>query len=258
MVTSNVADSFKIAALRRERVSESVANQIREAIFSGQLAPGHKLPPEREMAEQFETSRVALREALRSLEQEGMIEIKRGSGGGAFVTDFEAALRALADSMHMIVKLGQAKSSHLTEVRTMLEPVMARTAAKRATAEDIKALGDLLDAQESELLSGDLSRDRNIEFHRVIADACHNPVLSVVVMAINGAIRDEIYRSKLTREMREQVVRYHRELYRAISARDAESAGRIMEEHVIASQRYMASNARNIRGNGARGATSSA
>src|SRR5260370_35137725 len=109
-----MADSFKIAALRRERVSESVGTQIREAIFSGKLEPGHKLPPEREMAEQFETRRVALREALRSLEQEGMIEIKPGSGGGAVAAASDNALRALTDSLDTVVTLWQAKSSHLT------------------------------------------------------------------------------------------------------------------------------------------------
>jgi GntR family transcriptional repressor for pyruvate dehydrogenase complex len=236
-----MADSFKIAALRRERVSESVANQIREAIFSGKLEPGHKLPPEREMAEQFETSRVALREALRSLEQEGMIEIKRGSGGGAFVADFDNALRALIDSLNTVVKLGQAKSGHLTEVRSMLEPVMARTAAARATDSDLQALQAIVEAQEQELRSGALSRKYDMEFHRLVANACHNPVLSIVVTAINDAIRDAIYRSKLTRGMREQVVRYHRELFSAISARDSELAGRIMEEHVVAVQRHVSS-----------------
>src|SRR5260370_13035684 len=154
---THVRDSFKIAALRRERVSESVANQIRQAIFSGQLEPGHKLPPEREMAEQFETSRVALREALRSLEQEGMIAIKRGSGGGAFVADFDTALRALAESLNTVVKLGQAKSDHLTEDRSMLEPVMARVAAARASEEDLSALTAVVEAQEEELRSRVLS-----------------------------------------------------------------------------------------------------
>ena len=108
------AAPFKIAALKHRRVYESVAEQIRQAIFSGQLAPGHKLPPERQMAQQFATSRVALREALRSLEQEGMIEIRRGFGGGAFVADFDKALRAMTDSLNTVVKLGQGKSGHLT------------------------------------------------------------------------------------------------------------------------------------------------
>src|SRR5579872_5200663 len=131
------AAPFKIAALKPRRVCESVAEQIRQAIFSGQLATGHKLPPERDMARQFQTSRVALREALRALEQEGMISIKRGFGGGAFVADFDAALKALADSLHTVVKLGQAKSGHLTEARTILEPELARLAASRADEKDL-------------------------------------------------------------------------------------------------------------------------
>jgi GntR family transcriptional repressor for pyruvate dehydrogenase complex len=247
-----VTDSFKIAALRRERVSESVANQIRQAIFCGQLEPGHKLPPEREMAEQFETSRVALREALRSLEQEGMIAIRRGSGGGAFVADFDNALRALTESLNTVVKLGQAKSDHLTEVRSMLEPMMARVAAARATKDDLAAMSTVVEAQEEELRTGALSRKYDMEFHRLIANACHNPVLSIVVTAINDAIRDAIYRSKLTREMREQVVRYHRALFQSIAARDPESAGRIMGEHVVAVQRHVSSNVPKAATNGAR------
>jgi len=216
-----------------------VSNQIREAIFSGRLEPGHKLPPEREMAEQFATSRVALREALRSLEQEGMIEIRRGFGGGAFVADFDNALRALTDSLNTVVKLGQAKSGHLTEVRSMLEPVMARMAAARATEDDVQAMQKIVEAQEQELASGVLSRKFDMEFHRVVANACHNPVLSIVITAINDAIRDAIYRSKLTTEMRQQVVRYHREVFEAISRRDEALAGKLMEEHVVAVQRHV-------------------
>jgi GntR family transcriptional regulator, transcriptional repressor for pyruvate dehydrogenase complex len=237
-----VAQPFKIASIKRQRVSESVANQIRQAIFNGRLEPGHKLPPEREMAEQFATSRVALREALRSLEQEGMIEIRRGFGGGAFVADFDNALRALTDSLNNVVKLGQANSGNLTEVRSMLEPVMARMAAARATEDDVQAMQKIVEAQEQELASGVLSRKFDMEFHRVVANACHNPVLSIVVTAINDAIRDAIYRSKLTTEMRQQVVRYHREVFQAISRRDEDLAGRLMEEHVVAVQRHVSAN----------------
>jgi len=241
--------SFKIASVKRQRVSETVAKQIRQAIFSGRLAPGHKLPSEREMAEQFATSRVALREALRSLEQEGLIQIRRGYGGGAFVAEFDQALRALADSLNTVVKLGHAGSGHLTEVRSILEPVMVRLAASRAAEEDIRAIRAVVEAQEDELRSGALSRKFDMEFHRVIANACHNPVLSMVITAINDAIRDAIYRSKLTRQMREQVVGYHRKLFEAISRRNADLAARIMEEHVVAVQRHVSASERRGSGN---------
>src|SRR5260370_15912541 len=103
--TASIAQ-FKIASIKRQRVYESVAEQIRQAIFSGQIEPGHKLPPERELARQFQTSRVALREALRALEQEGMISIKRGFGRGACVADFDLACRELIDATNNVVTLG--------------------------------------------------------------------------------------------------------------------------------------------------------
>src|SRR5713101_5077400 len=210
------AAPFKISSLKRRRVCESVAEQVRQAIFSGQLEPGYKLPPEREMASQFQTSRVALREALRALEQEGMINIKRGFGGGAFVADFDGALRALTDSLNTVVKLGQAKSGHLTEVRTILEPEMARLATTRADRADLDAMESVVLAQEEELRSGVLTRKRDMEFHRLVANACRNPVLTIVVGAIDAPSRDPILRSKLTHGMRAKVVGNHRSVFEAI------------------------------------------
>jgi GntR family transcriptional regulator, transcriptional repressor for pyruvate dehydrogenase complex len=145
----------------------------------------------------------------------------------------------MTDSLNTVVKLGQGKSGHLTEVRSMLEPVTARLAAERANKADLSAIEAVVVAQEEELSSGALSRKYDMEFHRLVANACHNPVLSIVVTAINDSIRDAIYRSKLTYEMRRQVVRYHRELFEAISKRDQERARVVMEEHVVAVQRHV-------------------
>ena len=230
---------FRITALKRKRVCESVAHQIRQAIFSGLLTPGHKLPPERELAERFQTSRVALREALRTLEKEGMISIRRGFGGGAFVADFDSALRALMDSLNTVVKLGQAKSAHLTEVRTMLEPQIARLATLRADAKDLEAIESVLLVQEEELRRGALIRKYDMEFHRRVADAAHNPVLSIVVNAVNESIRDAIFRSKLSPDMRARVVGYHRNIFEAIRSRDAARAQGLMAEHVVGVQCHL-------------------
>lgn len=241
MAGSVVEAPFKITALKRRRVHESVAHQIRQAIFSGLLAPGHKLPPERELAARFQTSRVALREALRALEKEGIITIKRGSGGGAFVADFDNALRALVDSLHTVVKLGQAKSACLTEVRTILEPQITRLATLRATPADLSAIEAVVLAQEEELRAGQLSRRYDMEFHRRLADAAHNPVLSIVVNAVNESIRDAIFRSKLSQEMRARVVGYHRDIFEAVRSRDEALAQSVMAQHVVAVQCHLES-----------------
>jgi GntR family transcriptional repressor for pyruvate dehydrogenase complex len=233
MARPTVDPQFNITGVARPRIHEAVADQIRQAIFSGLLTTGHKLPPEREMAERFQTSRVALREALRALEKEGMITIKRGSGGGAFVSDFDNALRALLDSLSTVVKLGQAKSAHLTEVRAILEPEITRLATLRATPENLKAIEAVVLAQEQELKSGELSRKLDMEFHRRVAEAANNPVLNIVVNAVNESIRDAIFRSKRSTEMRGRVVGYHRKILEALQSRDATRARDVMSEHVV-------------------------
>jgi GntR family transcriptional repressor for pyruvate dehydrogenase complex len=233
MARPDLETPFSITGLARPRIHEAVADQIRQAIFSGLLTPGHKLLPEREMAERFQTSRLALREALRALEKEGMIVIKRGSGGGAFVADFDNALRALLDSLNTVVKLGQAKSAHLTEVRAILEPEITRLATIRATPANIKAIEEVVLAQEKELQSGELSRKLDMEFHRRVAEAANNPVLNIVVNAVNESIRDAIFRSKRSLEMRTRVVRYHRNILGALQSGDAAGAKAVMTEHVV-------------------------
>src|SRR5260370_30408775 len=241
MADSVLRAPFAVTRLKSRRVNESAAHQIRQAIFSGLLSPGHKLPPERELADRFRTSRVALREALRSLEKEGMITIKRGFGGGAFVADFDSALRALMDSLNRVVKLGQAKSAQLTEVRTILEPQIVKLATLRATADDLSAIEAVVRAQEEELQTGDLSRKLDMEFHRRLADAAHNPVLKIVVNAVNESIRDAIFRSKLNREMRVRVVAYHRNILQAVRNRDEVLAQNAMAEHVADVQCHLES-----------------
>jgi GntR family transcriptional repressor for pyruvate dehydrogenase complex len=239
MAGSPRAAQFKITAVKRRRVNESVADQIRQAIFSGLLALGQKLAPERELAGRFHTSRVALREALRSLEKEGMITIKRGSGGGAFVADFDRALGALAESLNTVVKLGQAKSIHLTEVRTILEPQITKLATLRATPTNLSAIESVVLAQEEELRRGQLSRTLDMDFHRCLAEAAHNPILNIVVNAVNESIRDAISRSKLSHQMRAQVVSYHRNILDAVRNRDGVAARNIMAEHVAAVQCHL-------------------
>lgn len=241
MAGSLIEDPFRITAIKRGRVHESVAEQLRQAIFSGLVAPGHKLPPEREMAERFQTSRMALREALRALEKEGMITIKRGFGGGAFVADFDNALRALHDSLHTVVKLGQAKSANLTEMRSILEPEITKLATLRATPADIAAIESVVMAQEKELLAGELSRGLDMEFHRRVAAAAHNPVMNIVVNAVNESIRDAISRSKRTPDMRGRVVGYHRNILEALRTGDASRAKSVMTEHIVDVQCHLES-----------------
>src|SRR3989304_4981646 len=102
-----------VASIKGPRASQEIVHQLRQAIYLGRLCPGDKLPPERELARQFESSRVTVREAIRSLELAGLVSVKRGSGGGAFIADVD--LRPLKESFSTLLRLHKVTISHLTE-----------------------------------------------------------------------------------------------------------------------------------------------
>src|SRR5437867_8671979 len=104
----------------RGRVSEAIVHRIKEQITKGRLVAGHKLPAEREMARRFKTSRVSVREAYRSLEELGLLRIRRGAEGGAFVAtvDHEPVRRSLS----LVLHLGKTSHKQLTEARMLIEP----------------------------------------------------------------------------------------------------------------------------------------
>jgi GntR family transcriptional repressor for pyruvate dehydrogenase complex len=131
------------------------------------------------------------------------------------------------------VRLGSAKSANLTEMRSILEPEITRLATLRATPEDISAIEAVVLAQEQELEGGELSRKLDMEFHRCVAEAAHNPVMNIVVNAVNQSIRDSILRSKRTEEMRKRVVTYHRNIFEAVRSGNADLAKRVMNSHVV-------------------------
>jgi GntR family transcriptional repressor for pyruvate dehydrogenase complex len=233
MTETDLVDPFRIVEFKRRRTCEPMAEQIHQAIFSGLLVSGHKLPFEREMAESSQTSRVALREALRSLEKEGLITIKRGSGGGAFVANFDSAVDAPDESLNTAVKPGSAKSSHSSEMRSILEPETTHLATLRATPEDISAIEAMVIAQEQDLEGGEFSRKLDLDFHRCVAEAAHNPVMNIVVNAVNESIREPILYSRRTEEMRKHVVTDHRNIFEELQNGNAELAKRVMAEHIV-------------------------
>ena len=214
MAETDLVDHFKIVEFKRQRTCEPVAERIRQAIFSGLLVSGHKLPSEWEMAESFQTSRVALREALRALEEEDLITIKRGDGDGAFVSYFDSTVDALAESLSTVVKLGSAKSSKSSEMRSILEPETTHPATLRSTPDDIGAIEAMVIAQEHGLEGGELSRKLDMDFHRRVAEAAHPPVMNIVVNAVDESIREPILHSRRTEEMRKHLLTYHRNTFK--------------------------------------------
>lgn len=176
--------------LSHKRSFEAVVEQIRGQINAGQLREGDRLPPERELAEQLGVSRNTVREALRSLENSGVLRLKKGPGGGAFIHSGsgDAVTKALSD----LYRLGSVQPSSLTEARLILGPAVARLACERWDAQDMQALEDnVRKSREANERNDHLLRAQaNLEFHKLLAQASKNPILVVMTNALVEMVRE--------------------------------------------------------------------
>src|SRR6266542_3215652 len=174
---------------RPGRVSETIVHRIKKQISEGRLQAGHKLPAEREMARRFKTSRVSVREAYRSLEELGLLRIRRGADGGAFIVkvDHEPVLRSLA----LVLGLGKTSHKQLTEARMLIEPPIAEFAALRARKDDVARLERVLLKEEDEAArhTGPFRPTRS-QCHRSLADCTHNLPLIVLMNALADVTAD--------------------------------------------------------------------
>ncbi|MBN9426294.1 MAG: FadR family transcriptional regulator [Burkholderiales bacterium] len=167
--------------LRSQRVSDEIAARIRDEIAAGRLSVGSRLPSERALADQLGVSRPALREAMRTLENAGILRFEKGVNGGAFVQNRSSD--AIVTSMLDMYYLGGIEPRHLTQARIGCEGVVIRIACENATAEDIAELNANIEASEAAGASGDTSaRIRHqLEFHRILARITGNPILQVIM-----------------------------------------------------------------------------
>lgn len=228
--------STKLPAVKR-RAFEKICQNIRDELAAGKLRPGDKLPAERELAEQFGVGRSALREALRSLEIAGVIQLKKGVKGGAFVQSGDPT--SLTRVMQDLVHLGAISLGDLTEARLLIQSGIVRLACERASAEDLEAIRRNIDATEeaSRLGRHDERRNRIIEFYRLLALATHNEILTLLVDAITAILL------RFLREVSDELpglIAHRRRFFRYLEARDADKATRELENHLAKLHRLLA------------------
>ena len=215
---------------RATRVSESIARRIQRQISSGRLVAGGKLPAEREMARRYKTSRVSVREAYRSLEELGLLTIRRGADGGAFIANMDHG--AVQRSFSMVLRLGRMSHAELTEARLTVEPPVARLAARRASAEDIAKLKQVIERQENLLVRRGNYRPTNLLFHRTVAELAHNLPLATLMNSLADLTLEIVNKVDVPRHVQEGVCHFHRLIYEAIERHDEEVAERLMLQHI--------------------------
>ena len=213
------------------RVSEEVVKQVQEAIFSGELAPGDRLPPERELAEQFGLSRMSVRDALRRLESSGLVEVKVGSNGGAFIR--EPNFDPLRETLSSMLRWKKANILELVETRKIVETAVAGLAAQRANKEDLREMREAIEAAQRALSSGQPNYGpHSVKFHAALAKAAKNHILSLTVRSFRGLFSDVLEKLLPTADMAKRAIADHWELYKAIEAHDGERARELMAQHL--------------------------
>ncbi|MDA4848531.1 FadR/GntR family transcriptional regulator [Hoeflea poritis] len=170
--------------ITRQRTFEIIADRIRESLISQELRPGDKLPSERILAEQFNVSRPAVREAYRVLEMAGILQMKKGVKGGAFITQGNQQL--LVDNMSDLLRVGNISLESMIEARIWIEQVVVRVVCERASPEDIDRLEENVVQAERSFLAHDYEAKTrlNIEFHNLMAEATGNPVLVMIMRSL--------------------------------------------------------------------------
>ena len=215
---------------RSGRVSETIARRIKKQISTGALLPGEKLPAERDMAQRFRTSRVSVREAYRSLEELGLLTIRRGAEGGAFIADIDHG--PVMRSLSLMLRLGKTTNDEITEARLLIEPPTARLAARRARPEDIERLQYVVRQQENALRRrGDYS-PFDLQFHRSVAECARNLPLKVLMDALSDLTVEVVAGLDLSAGVQHQVCDSHRQIAEAIERHDEEAAYQLMLHHV--------------------------
>lgn len=215
--------------VRSSKVFEQIAGQIESRILSGELRSGDRLPTERELAEQFHASRTAVREAMKSLAQKGLVNMRPGRG--TIVID--GTTQAVRHSLDLMMKFGQAgDSTNLVEVRGIFEPEIAALAAARATDAEIAAMREAVVIMDANLTNADLYIRADNDFHQALAKATQNSLILTLVNSIVFLLSEQRKQIFTVDGGPERGQVHHKHILETIIQRDPEAAREAMRAHL--------------------------
>lgn len=220
--------------MKKQKLSEMVADNILEMIQKHQYDEDGFLPSEGKLLEKFEVSRVTVREAVRTLEVRGFV--KRIHGKGIKVVD--NATKVLTQSINdmiiqeMITQDDISTLGELLEIRTILEPKGAEMAAERRTERDIEGLTKCLEIMEKSKIMDDAYYEADLSFHIKLAAASGNSMLHLLIKAYTSNLRKLIIAASKADEPIEQQYHFHRRILDAVIRKDTKAAFNEMQEHL--------------------------
>ncbi len=224
---------FKTAN-KSEKVSDKIIAQIRDAILSGQLKPGDKLASEKELMGQFEVSKATMREALRVLEVIGLIEIRKGTAGGAFVAevDMKTTIHGIINFLHFQT----VSIAEITMLRYLIEPTVAQIAATKRTKKDILKLEQVIGKKTT---SSDTEISKEISFHRYLARMTENTVLTLVIDMVDNLLKSMKTNLGLPPDFYAHVHDAHELILECLIQKDGLAAKIAMRNDVVGVGKYL-------------------
>lgn len=219
--------------VRQDKVPQQIINQIRNSILEGKTKPGDRLASEQELMNDFGVSKSTLREALRTLEYLGLIEIRKGALGGCFVAEVDVEITK--ENLKNFLHFKDLSVKHMSAIRKNLEPYAAHEAARMISDNDLERLKRINERCRIALTENDFTtlRKKEIEFHRTIAAATQNPILIFILDFIENLLEDIKRILKPGSGFSESVVQSHERVYQALAERDADKAAREMLADVV-------------------------
>ncbi len=215
--------------VQTSRLYQQIVQQIEESIDKGELKEGDQLPAERELAQQFGVSRTAVREAVKTLSEKGLVEAY--AGRGTFITN--GSTNSIRNTLDRMIRNGPLEGTvHLAEMREILEPEIAFLAAKRSDQETISAMQESISVMDAARMDPEAFIEGDLDFHLALAEAAGNPLILSLIDSIVGLLREQRMRTYYTEGGPERGQYHHKRILEAIEHRDPQGARDAMRAHL--------------------------
>ncbi|WP_096704268.1 FadR/GntR family transcriptional regulator [Magnetospirillum sp. 15-1] len=213
------------------RISEQVTDRILARIASGEWGPGHRLPGERQLAEEMGVSRVSIRAALQSLKTQGLLDAVQGGG-----TRVIASSAAMDPGMLELVRVSRDNLHDLAEIRAILEVWAVGRAALNRSDADLAELARIMAATEADIAGGAHKSENDVCFHLAIAKASGSGIYLHIMAVIRGILHEMVdyhrYQLFPSREDDQVILGQHRAIFEAVKVKDPAAAAAAMRAHL--------------------------
>ena len=223
---------MSVEQIQRRKLFQEVLDRLLQRIRSGELAPGDQLPSERDLMAFYGVGRPAVREALQALANSGIVEIAHGERARVVVPTAQLLIAQVAGGAQHLLRSQPDMLAHLKEARVFLETGLARTAAERATADDVARLRRRLDEHRAAMVELDQFLLRDMAFHREIALISGNPIFPAIVEALFHWASEYYQTIVRAPGVESLTLAEHQRIVEAIAAHDADGAATAMREHL--------------------------